>query len=270
MYRQFVFIVFLCFVVGFTACEKPKPDILTPIIEAQDISVEKTTLVIKRLSDNKFWLSNPKRAETRFIPASTSKIPHTLIALETKQALPDTIFKWDGRERFLKSWNQDQTLAQAYQRSAVWVYQEIAQKLGHNVMAEWLKQLDYGNHDIGDADNVTRYWLQGPLEISALEQVHFLEKLSKNELPLSMETYEKSRAIFKNETKGASTLFAKTGWMHDDEAMDIGWFVGWVETSDTSETYVFALNIDMPNASDIKKRKPIVMNALKAIGAWPE
>jgi len=52
--------------------------------------------------------------------------------------------------------------------------------------------------------------------------------------------------------------------------MDIGWFVGWVETAQPSEIYVFALNMDMPQQGDQKKRKPIVMSALKSIGAWPE
>ena len=270
MYRQFIFIVFVSLLAASGACQKPKLDIFTPIFEAYGSSPETSTLVIKRLSDNKVWIGNSERAGTRFIPASTSKIPHTLIALETKEALPKTLFKWDGQERIFKSWNQDQTLTQAYRRSAVWVYQEITQSLGHNAMTSWLKEFNYGNHDIGAADNVTRYWLDGPLKISASEQIHFLTKLSKRELSLSPETYEKSWAIFKNETKGSHTLYAKTGWMHDEKVMDIGWFVGWVETSDPSETYVFAFNMDMPKQGDQSKRKPIVMDALQTIGAWPE
>jgi beta-lactamase class D len=270
MNRQFIFIVLLSLLAVTGACQKPELDIFAPIFEAHDSSPETSTLVIKRLSDNKVWISNLERVETRFIPASTSKIPHTLIALETKQVLPETLFKWDGQKRTFTSWNQDQTLTQAYRHSVVWVYQEITQSLGRDIMASWLKGFNYGNHDIGTCGNVTRYWLDGPLKISALEQVNFLTKLSKREFPLSPETYEKSWAIFKNETNGSHILYAKTGWMYDENAMDIGWFVGWVETHNPSETYVFALNMDMPKQDDRKKRKPIVMNALQTIGAWPE
>lgn len=269
MPRLLILMFWLITLTTLFGCERHQPDFFVSAIKAKGAAPETTTLVVKRLSDNKVWISNSNRATDRFIPASTSKIPHTLIALETEIAAPETMFKWDGQERTFESWNQDQTFIQAYRRSAVWVYQDIAQELGHKVMSSWLKKFDYGNYEIG-TDNVTEYWLVGPLEISALEQVDFLTRLAKRELPLSAETYDQSRIIFKNETKGSYTLFAKTGWMYDENAMDIGWFVGWVESEDDSESYVFALNMDMPNQGDQRKRKPIVIEALKAINAWPE
>lgn len=269
MPRLLILMFWLISLTTLFGCERHQPDIFVSAIEAKGAVPETTTLVVKRLSDNKVWISNSNRATDRFIPASTSKIPHTLIALETEIASPETLFKWDSQERTFDSWNQDQTFIMAYRRSAAWVYQNIAQELGPKVMSSWLKKFDYGNYDIG-TDNVTEYWLAGPLEISALEQVDFLTRLAKRELPLSAETYDQSRTIFKNETKGSHTLYAKTGWMYDENAMDIGWFVGWVESEDLSESYVFALNMDMPNQGDQRKRKPIVMEALKTINAWPE
>lgn len=269
MPRLLLLMFWLISLTNLSGCERHQPDVFINTIEAKGAAPETTTLVVKRLSDNKVWISNSNRATDRFIPASTSKIPHTLIALETKIASPETLFKWDGQRRTFESWNQDQTFIKAYQRSAVWVYQEIAQELGPNTMSAWLKKFDYGNYDIG-TDNVTLYWLVGPLEISAMEQVDFLTRLAKRELPLSSETYDKSRTIFKNESKGSHQLYAKTGWMYDENAMDIGWFVGWVEAEDPSEIYVFALNMDMPNQGYQRKRKPIVMEALKTINAWPK
>jgi len=269
MYGQLFLAILIAILTLICACQKTDKDIFAPIINAHNTKPETTTLVIKRLSDNKTWISNPDRAKIRYSPASTSKIPHTLIALETKLAGVETLFKWDGRERTFKAWNQDQTLLQAYRRSAVWVYQEITQTLGSDIMASWLTEFNYGNHDIGAEDNVTQYWLTGPLEISALEQIDFLEKLSQEELPLSKKTYAEARPIFRDNVKVGHTIYAKTGWMYDEEAMDIGWFVGWVETADPLETYIFALNMDMPNQGDQKKRKPIVMDALRMIGAWP-
>ena len=263
-------VILISFLVVLTSCQNPSSDIFSPILKTNDASSNTTTLVIKRLSDDKIWTSNSKRAELRYIPTSTSKIPHTLIALETELAAPETLFKWDGRPRTFKSWNQDQTLITAYRRSAVWVYQEIARTLGPSVMSEWLERLDYGNADIGADDNVTQYWLTGPLAISAQEQVDFLTKLATHKLPLSPKTYVQARSIFQHDSQQGHTLYAKTGWMFDEDAMDIGWFVGWVEIDDPKEIYVFALNMDMPQSDDQKKRKPIVMDALTSIGAWPD
>lgn len=269
MFRNFTYRILSIFMLSLIACQQPKSDVFIPIIEANEAAPETTTLIIKRLSDNKVWASNSERAKSRYIPASTSKIPHTLIALETEHSEPDTLFLWDGQERTFAAWNQNLTLTQAYKRSAAWVYQEIAQSLGRDAMASWLTQFDYGNHNVGTANNVTEYWLIGPLEISTLEQIEFLKKVSLRKLSLSAETYDVSRRIFQNETNGSHTLYAKTGWRHDEATIDIGWFVGWVENDDSKDIYVFALNMDMPHQGDHKKRKPIVMDALKSIGAWP-
>ncbi len=73
---------------------------------------------------------NPARAETRFIPASTFKIPNTLIALETGIVDgPDFTLPWDSianprGQYWPESWARDQTLRSAFQNSVVWYYQE--------------------------------------------------------------------------------------------------------------------------------------------------
>jgi len=202
-------------------------------------------------------------------PQASTLIIKPLIALETGFATSETPFKWDGRERTFAGWNQDQTLRSAYQRSAVWVYQEIAQSLGPDVMSDWLTRFDYGNHTIGGANDITRYWLTGPLEISAVEQVAFLEKLAEKTLPLSRPTYAQAWPIFVNEMQGKHRLYAKTGWVFNEDSMDIGWFVGWVEAGNTQDIYVFAVNMDMPDIEDRHKRKQIAMDGLRAVGAWP-
>ena len=66
------------------------------IVAAEGGDIESTTIVIRCLSDGQQWIANPDRARQRHSPASTSKIPHSLIALENGVATPATIFKWDG------------------------------------------------------------------------------------------------------------------------------------------------------------------------------
>ncbi len=224
-----------------------------------------STLTVKRMSDGRVWQSNSARADVRFSPASTSKVPHTLIALETGAATPDTVFAWDGKKRWLDAWNRDQTLTSAFGVSAVWVYQELARQQGHDTMALWIDQFGYGNRDIGGADDLTSYWLNGRLRTSALDQVDFLSRLVAGDLPVSRETMQTGRSIMRADHGDGWALFAKSGWYHHDERMDIGWYVGWTERAD--ETYVFAFNLDMPSADLRDQRVDTPIAVLGGIGA---
>lgn len=226
-----------------------------------------TAVVVKRLSDGHQWSSNFARAEERFQPASTSKIPHTLIALESGFATPETTFDWDGEKRFLDSWNQDQTLTSAYQRSAVWVYQRITTGIGRHKMAEWLQAFDYGNTEIGDESALDNYWLRGPLAISAGEQIDFLSRLAEEALPLAPATYTDARKIMMEADAGYARLYAKTGYNLREGQEDLGWYVGWVETAD--ETYVFAVNMDLGGLDEAPKRQQLARHVLAQLDIFP-
>lgn len=252
-----------------TSLPKPTQTNLGHIVSAAGVDKSNSTLLIARLSDGTQWVSNLERSLERYAPASTSKIPHTLIALETGFAQAQTPFKWDGTDRGFSFWNQDQTLSSAYARSAVWVYQTIISSLGHEVMSEWLAKFGYGNMNIGTTENLTNYWLVGPLEISASEQIDFLRRLVKNELPVSSATITQAREIMTSDSQPGWRMYSKTGWRMNDHGTDIGWFVGWVDigSDGTSDTYIFAFNLDMDKDSDRAKRKNTVYAALTEIGA---
>lgn len=228
--------------------------------------IESTTIVIKRLSDGQLWVANPVRAQQQFSPASTSKIPHSLIALENGLATPETVFQWDSVSRSNRAWNQDHSLESAFQYSVVWVYQEIARAGGQAVMAHGLKSFQYGNADVGTIDQLTTYWLDGTLSISAQEQVAFLSKLALERLPLSKTTYAAARSIMVSDFHPDWTMRSKTGWWYSKTDMDIGWFVGWLECA--SDNYVFALNMDMPDTTYLSKRKAVTYRVLQDIGAF--
>ena len=242
---------------------------VSAIVGRQGVDPERSALVIVNLETREQWVSNAPRVAQRFSPASTSKIPHTLIALETGFATgPEQQFKWDGTKRMASAWNRDQTLKSAFQVSAVWVFQEIAAGLGQERMRYWLEIFDYGNHQIGSEEDLTTYWLQGPLAISAREQVVLLEKVARRRLPLKPETYHDARQIMLVDKRISSALFAKTGWYFNETQTDIGWYVGWLETGEA--TFVFGFNMDMPNPKqDRHKRRSTVEAVLSYIGATP-
>ena len=205
------------------------------------------------------WFYNQERANTRFSPASTFKIPHTLMALDA--GLIDNefqIFKWDGVHRSFSAHNQDQDLFSAMRNSAVWVYEQLAAELGKDKAAKYLKQLNYGNANPTFERGV--YWIDGKLEISAYEQISFLQRLYKNELPFLLKHQQLVKKLIQVETEQDYTIFGKTGW--DGQ---IGWWVGWIERA--NGPVFFALNIDTPNRQDdLVKRQQIVKDIMKSIG----
>lgn len=262
------------------ACASPaldvpvaQPNPLEQALMLEGVSPASSALVIYRLEDEKVWASGGARIRERFTPASTSKIPHTLLALETGAVTgPEEAFEWDGQKRFLDSWNEDQTFGDAYQRSTVWIYQIVVPRIGAERLTEGLTAFGYGNADIGGPDLITRYWLEGPLAISATEQVEFLARLARRTLPLSARTYDLAVPVMVLERGEDWTLYGKTGWKSVEGQMDIGWFVGWVEqtSGDAPGTYAFALNMDMPGGmEEAPKRRAAVERALRSIGALP-
>ncbi|MGR3469208.1 MAG: penicillin-binding transpeptidase domain-containing protein [Shimia sp.] len=235
-------------------------------VAASGADPARTTLLIERLSDGQVWISGPVRADRRFSPASTSKIPHMLIALEYGLATPETVFPWDGTLRGRRVLNRDQTLASAARISAVWVFQDIARRAGPETLSEALRAFGYGNASTGGADRLTTYWLDGTLRISAREQVAFLTRLASGTLPLRLETLSAARDILVTDRGEGWVLRAKTGWFHDPTAMDIGWYVGWLECG--SDIFVFALNMDLPDTRTLHRREATTRAVLRDIGAF--
>ena len=118
----------------------------------------------------------------RTLPASTFKIPHALVALQTGVVTPRTVVKWDGTKRDYPVWNRDQTLESAIQMSAVWVFQQFATAIGRERELEYLRTFRYGSAAF--AHDVTNFWLNGDLQISPAEEVAFLRRMFSYELPV--------------------------------------------------------------------------------------
>ena len=151
------------------------------------------------------------RAQQRYSPASTFKIPHTLFALDAGAVRDEfQTFQWDGVKRSFAGHNQDQDLRSSMRNSTVWVYQLFAKEIGEDKARSYLKKINYGN-----ADPTTKsgdYWIDGNLSISAYEQIAFLKSLYRNELPFKVEHQRLVKDIMVVEAKRDWILRAKTGW----------------------------------------------------------
>ncbi|WP_232529358.1 penicillin-binding transpeptidase domain-containing protein [Methylomonas koyamae] len=111
--------------------------------------------------------------------------------------------------------------------------------------------------------NVDSFWLEGPLEISAIEQTRFLARLAQGKLPVHEDIQKSVREIVLLEQGKNWQLYGKTGW-ENAPGRGIGWWVGWVQKYD--RVYAFALNIDIQEASDASRRIDIGKASLQALG----
>lgn len=223
-----------------------------------------TLLVVdKRDGASTTLVHDGERARQRFVPASTFKIPHTLFALDAGVARDEfQVFPWDGVERSIPPWNGDQDLRSAMRSSTVWLYQQFARELGEERERRYLEAIDYGNAEIGD--DLENFWLEEDmLEISAEEQIAFLERLYRNELPFDEADQRLVKDLIVTAAGSDWIVRGKTGW-----SGQLGWWVGWVERP--SGPVFFALNMDTPNRmGDLPKRQDIVNEALRTIEALP-
>lgn len=223
------------------------------------------TFVLYDLKRDVYQACNISRAEQRFSPASTFKIPNSLIALQTGVVKNERqVFKWDGVQRANEDWNRDHDLRSAFRYSVVPVYQQIARKIGAARMRRYVHLFAYGNEDT--ASGIDRFWLDGALKISALEQVRFLRRLYRNQLPVSAQASRIVKSIMVVEKDRTYVLRAKTGWAEGNP--QIGWWVGWIERG--SDVYFFALNLDISAPEQhIQEREQIARRILIDEGVLP-
>lgn len=219
------------------------------------------TIVLESLKTNKKFIYNKERANLLLSPASTFKIPHTLIALNEKTVTQDSIIVWDKTDKGMENWNKDQTLSSAFKSSCVWCYKEFTKKIEKQKYETYLNQLSYGNKIIG-AD-LSEFWLDGSLKITTFQQIDFLKKLYKNDLPFEQKNIDILKEIMIDEKTEEFTIRAKSGWSTRFES-ESGWYVGYIELKD--DVWFFATNLITNGQKDLPLRKKITLEALKSKG----
>ncbi len=203
----------------------------------------------------------------RFSPCSTFKIPNALIGLQTG-VLTDanTTFKWDGHDYGRAAANRDQTLTSAIQNSIVWYFRRVAEEIGPRRMQNWLDRIEYGNRDISGGQK--KFWLMSSLLISADEQVAFMAKLYRNELPFQPEAVATVKQILVNSDENGVVLSGKTGSGEWSDGRYLGWFVG--DVKGPKGEYVFAVNlVGEAEGIDGRRARDVAKEMLRERGLLP-
>ncbi|MBC8646786.1 MAG: class D beta-lactamase [Thermoanaerobaculia bacterium] len=223
------------------------------------------TFVLYDVAADRIFAADAQRAQRRFRPASTFKIVNSLIALETRAVRDENeVIPYGGKPQPFKHWEKDMGMREAMRASSLPVYQEIARRVGAARMREQLSRLGYGNGATGP--DVDQFWLDGSLQVSAIEQVLFLARLARGRLPLSSRSQSIVRDILRLEQTRDAVLYGKTGWIVVNRK-DLGWWVGWVERG--GKLYTFALNVDLDSFRDAPRRVTIGKDLLTHAGVLP-
>lgn len=179
-------------------------------------------------------------ANTGTLPASTFKIMNSLISLElgVVKGLDDK-FYWKGQDSAAMvnypAVCRDLTHYEAFAMSALWVYIELAEKVGHKNYMKYLNELGYGN---GLTEEMPRaFWINGDFRVTPIQQLTVLRKIFTGQTSFSSDNIAKLKQLMLRDERADHKLYGKTGWAQKDR--NIGWFVGFVEKNN-GEVYYFA------------------------------
>ncbi|CYC90994.1 beta-lactam sensor/signal transducer BlaR1 [Staphylococcus aureus] len=219
------------------------------------------SFVMYSMKKDKYYIYNEKESRKRYSPDSTYKIYLALFGLD-RHIISDknSRMSWNHNHYPFDSWNKDQDLNTAIQNSVNWYFERISNQLSKNYTSDQLKQLNYGNKNLG---SYKAYWLEDSLKISNLEQVIVLKNMmeqnnhfSKNE----KKQLSSSLLIRKNENY---ELYGKTGTGIVNGKYNNGWFVGYVITN--HDKYYFSTHLSDEKASG-ENAKLINEKILKEMG----
>lgn len=235
MKRWLVVLVASLCVLSLSACGSSQGKVTQVDLQKQFGSF-KGSFKLYDLTNRTYQVYHPEPADQRYCPASTFKVLHSLIALQTG-VVPDenTVMKWDGTRYPMAEWNRDQTLTSAVHNSVIWYFQGVAREVGREREQRYLDQVGFGNRQIGGA--LDAFWLDGSLAVSVDEQLDFMTRLYKEDLPFDARVIQTVKRLLIREQSGSYALAGKTG-SAVRVTPNMGWYVGYVVSHGKPYTFV--------------------------------
>jgi beta-lactamase class D len=190
--------------------------------------------------------------DTRATSASTFKIAISLMGFDAgflkdahTPALPfeEGFIDWNPALRSTTDpakWMKD---------SVVWYSQQITRAIGKERFGQYVREFQFGNEDVsgdpGKDNGLTNAWLSSSLEISSLEQLTFLQKIVRRELPVISHAFEMTRTLVDIGVQPSGWhVYGKTGAgasKNPDGTVAMGqpwgWFVGWATKGDRAVVF---------------------------------
>ena len=221
------------------------------------------SFVLYDTAADQWSIYEPENAMCRYSPDSTYKIYSALIGLETGAISNDSSEQtWDGTAYSFEQWNKNQDLNSAMANSVNWYFQSLDARSGKSTMQDYFDLLDYGNRNLSAP--LDSYWLESTLKISPVEQVLLLKNLDNNSFDFDPENIQSVKDSLLLSMDSDKSLYGKTGTGRINGCDVNGWFVGFLETYDT--TCYFAVNIQAEKNATGVCASTIALNILSQLG----
>lgn len=198
--------------------------------------------LIADADSGKLILQSGTACSERVTPASTFKLAISLMgydagvlkdakapALPYQTGYPD----WGG-----DAWRRDITPTEWISKSVFWYSQQVVKRVGQERFAKYAKAFHYGNADVSavrvDAPGQNGVWVMSSLRISPEEQLAFMSKIVRRQLPVSSHAYDMTALIASyGDPVDGWAVHGKTGTGSPgsdnryEASQAYGWYVGW-------------------------------------------
>lgn len=164
-------------------------------------------------------------------PAATF---HMFSYLMVHDYLPQFIteeYQWDGVPRYFFNkkqphWNSDTNLSEAFVYKNDWFFQEMYQLIPQDVFKNKLKESKFTH--VQWNNDIPYFWQFGGLMATPDQQIQFLKKLTRLELPFSIQAQNKLIHLLKIEESPKLKISGFEGYtVWNGERLE--WFVGYIE-----------------------------------------
>jgi beta-lactamase class D len=213
---------------------------------------------------NATLIRDGERCDARVSPASTFKVPLALIGFDSGllQGSHEPAVPYD--EEYgptSEAWKTTIDPEAWLRESVVWYSQVLTRRLGEPRFARYVEALEFGNRDVtgdpGAHNGLTNAWLSSSLLVSAAEQVAFVRRLVRRDLPVAPAAIARTLAIMPVFTAADGwTVWGKTGTgtrRHPDGSRDagrqFGWFVGWARHGNRTVAFARLVEDEEPQST---------------------
>lgn len=184
-------------------------------------------------------------------PASTFKILLALVALETGALRSaDEVVPWDGRKYpNAPEWQADMALRQAMRTSSESYFRVLADRIGRERLAAWVTKVGYGNGLVGP--QASRAWHDSVLTVTARQQLAFIDRVRRGDLPFSPATLATVKAAMLTREANGRRVYGKTGTSSNDNGQTgVGWWIGWEEGKGRATSFVLEVELKTLDSRD--------------------
>jgi beta-lactamase class D len=207
--------------------------------------------LIQREGDRMRVIHGGALADKQQPPASTFKVLLALVALETGALRSaDEVVPWDGRKYpNFPEWQTDMALRQAMRTSSESYFRVLADRIGRERLAAWVAKVDYGNGRIGP--RASRAWHDGVLTVTAKQQLAFIDRVRRGDLPFAPATLATVKAAMLTREANGRRVYGKTGTSSNDNGQTgVGWWIGWEEGNGAATSFVLELELKTLDSRD--------------------